>query len=91
VDQIRSNEISTVLHHSDQAYTHLLEQYDVHMKRILPDPEFMPYKVKVILNEKYFVDTTFYLKPSESIENLIEKLKNHYANLNDPITTFDIK
>jgi len=62
-----------------------MEQYDTHMKEILPDPKLLPIKIKVMIQRMrngqlntVDIATLFQVKPYETVNNLLSQIKAHY-------------
>ena len=63
-----------------------MEQYDNHMKKILPNPNLLPFRVNVVLlkaDSQERVDlpaNLFQVRPFETIDNLIIQIKEFYSD-----------
>ena len=81
---LRDSEIAKIEARFDRAHDILMEQYDSHMKAILPKPELLPIRVNLFIQKsdgtKQEVHGMFQVKPYETIDCLIENLKDFYAS-----------
>ena len=65
-----------------------MEQYDTHMKNILPSPQLLPLRVDVRLHKKTESDgeiiievgNIFQVKGYETVSNLIERVKEYFED-----------
>lgn len=65
-----------------------MEQYDTHMKNILPSPQLLPLRVDIRLHKKTELDddimieigNIFQIKGYETVGNLIERVKEYFED-----------
>ena len=71
-----------------------MEQYDTHMKDIMPEPKMMPVRVNVNIiragQAPINLENLFQVKPYDTIDSLVVNLKEFYEQKQDPITNWNL-
>lgn len=97
----KERQLSKMEQKYERAMVQLMEQYDNHMKQILPQPQLLPMRVNVLLIKSASVDQPpieaesidlsgiFQVKPYETIDSLMDMVKSFYEGKQNPMTTFE--
>lgn len=78
-----------------------MEQYDAHMKKILPKPELLPVRIDLVIERlptglnanpsNIDLPNIFQVKPFENVASLVDSVKQFYEKKQETITTFEVE
>ena len=87
------DQLALIQSNFDRADQMLMEQYDSHMKAIMPHPQLLPIRIDVQLvkadGTKIELPNILQVKPYETVDSLTAQIKDHFEARGDPITTFE--